>query len=221
LGGDELAVRIEVGAGARLTVRTAAAAVVLPGTGEPARQTVEIVVADGGELAWLPEPVVVAAGARYESSVTITLGRATRLLVRETLVLGRTAEPCGDAVARWHIDAEGRPLLRQRQAYGPGAHPGWRGPAGTGGGTVIATELLFPDIPGSTPHLPSTPGRAVCELAAGGLLTTVTATDTLTAARLLSPPAEPAAKPAPPAPSPVAVPAPLRAPTGGSRAAAR
>ncbi|MCF2526203.1 urease accessory protein UreD [Yinghuangia soli] len=191
LGGDELTVRIEVGAGARLTVRTAAAAVVLPGTGEPARQHVEIVVEDGGELAWLPEPVVVSAGARYESTVKVTLGRATRLLMRETLVLGRAAEPCGDAVAHWNVVAEGRPLLRQQSAYGPAAKPGWRGPAGTSGGTVVAAELRFPDIPGSTPRLPSAVGRAVCELAGGGLLTTVMAADALTADRLLAAPPEP------------------------------
>ncbi|MGW0661972.1 urease accessory protein UreD [Streptodolium elevatio] len=186
LGGDELTVRIEVGPGARLTVRTAAAAVVLPGTGEPARQSVEIVVDDGGELEWLPEPVVVAAGARYESSVKVTLGRATRLLMCETLVLGRAAEPCGDAVSRWDVAAESRPLLRQQSAYGPAAKPGWRGPAGTAGGTVVASRLRFPDIPGTTPRLPSAVGRAVCELAGGGLLTTVTAADTLTAERLLN-----------------------------------
>ncbi|MDI2125170.1 urease accessory protein UreD [Yinghuangia seranimata] len=207
LGGDELAVRIEVGAGARLTVRTAAAAVVLPGTGEPARQRVEITVADGGELDWLPEPAVVAAGARFETALHVTLGRATRLLLRETLLLGRAAEPCGDAVSRWDIAAEGRPLLRQVSAYGPGAKPGWRGPAGTAGGTVVATELRFPDIPGTTPRLPSAPGRAVCELAGGGLLTTVMATDALTADRLLR--GQPAVSRAVPAPSPSAPPVPL------------
>jgi urease accessory protein len=229
LGGDDLTVRIEVGPGARLTVRTAAASVVLPGTGEPARQTVEIVVHDGGELEWLPEPVVVCAGARFASVVNVTLGRATRLLMRETLVLGRAHEPCGDAVARWAVTAEGRPLLHQHQAYGPAAKPGWRGPAGTAGGTVVATELRFPDIPGTTPRLPSAPGRAVCELAAGGLLTTITAPDTLTAARLLSPPpaaetgAEAGAETAPGASVaiPLAAASPPRTPTCGARAAAR
>lgn len=186
LGGDELAVRIEVGAGARLTVRTAAAAVVLPGTGAAARQRVEIVVEDGGELAWLPEPVVVAAGARYEAAVRVTLGRATRLLMRETLVLGRAFEPCGDAVSRWDAAAEGRVLLRQQAAYGPGAKPGWRGPAGTCGGTVVGTELRYPDVPDATPRMPSVPGRAVCALAGGGLLTTVVAADALTAERLMA-----------------------------------
>ncbi|WP_436788703.1 urease accessory protein UreD [Yinghuangia sp. YIM S10712] len=192
LGGDTLALRIEVGPGARLTVRTAAAAVVLPGTGEPARQSVEIVVADGGELEWLPEPTVVAAGARYESTLKLTLGRATRLLMHDTLILGRAAEAPGDAVVRWDITAEGRPLLRQQSAYGPAGHPGWQGPAGLTGGTVVASELRFPDIPGTTPRLPSAVGRAVCELAGGGLLTTVVATDALTATRLLAPAPPPA-----------------------------
>lgn len=186
LGGDDLAVRIEVGAGARLTVRSAAASVVLPGTGAAARQRVEIDVEDGGELAWLPEPVVVAAGARYESAVRVTLGRATRLLMRETLVLGRAFESCGDAVSRWDVSAEGRVLLRQQAGYGPGAKPGWRGPAGTCGGTVVGTELRYPDVPDLAPRLPSVPGRAVCALAGGGRLTTVVAGDTLRAEQLMA-----------------------------------
>ncbi|WP_406281142.1 urease accessory protein UreD [Embleya sp. NBC_00896] len=209
IGGDELMVRVHVGAGARLRVRTAAAAVILLGDGTPARQTVELEVADGGALEWLPEPVVVAARARFHTVVRAVLGTDARLLIRETLVLGRSNEPCGDAVSRWDVVAAGRPVLRQQTAYGPGAHPGWRGPAGTAGGTVVATGLAFPSPP---TRPPSVPGRSVCALAAGGTLTTVTARDALTASRAMdgiSPagpsPAEPGpTAPSPPAPSPPA-----------------
>jgi urease accessory protein len=185
IGGDDLVLRIHVGAGARLRVRTAAAAVILVGDGSPARQRVEIEVADGGELHWLPEPVVVAARAGYHSVLRAALSADARVLVQETLVLGRSNEPCGDAVSRWDVVAGGRPVLRQQIAYGPAAHPGWRGPAGIAGGTVVATRLVLP-APPAAERPPSAPGRSVCDLAAGGLLTTVTARDTLTASRALS-----------------------------------
>lgn len=183
IGGDELAIRVRVGAGASLRIRTAAAALVVIGDGTPAHQRVDLEVADGGSLEWLPEPVVVAARARFHTAVRAELGLGARLVAAETLVLGRSREPCGDAVSRWDVLAEGRPVLRQQTAYGPGAHPGWRGPAGTAGGTVIATRLA---LPAPATRAASVPGRSVCDLAAGGTLTTVTARDALAAARLMA-----------------------------------
>ena len=194
IGGDELAVRVHVGAGARLRVRTAAAALVLIGDGTTAHQRVDLEVDDGGALEWLPEPAVVAARARFHTVVRAVLGRGARLLAAETLVLGRSREPCGHALSRWDVLAEGRPVLRQQNAYGPGAHPGWRGPAGTAGGTVIATRLA---LPAPATRSASVPGRSVCDLAGGGRLTTVTARDALTAGRMMAEDRDERAAPAP------------------------
>lgn len=183
IGGDDLALRVEVGAGARLRVRTAAAAVILIGDGTPARQRVDLVIGAGGLLEWLPEPVVVAARAAFHSVVRAEPAPDARLFAQETLVLGRVGEPCGDALSRWDVLVDGRPVLRQQSGYGPAAHPGWRGPAGTAGGTVVATRLTLP----APPDRPtSAPGRAVCDLAGGGLLVTVSARDTMTAHRALA-----------------------------------
>ncbi|MEU0937993.1 urease accessory protein UreD [Embleya sp. NPDC005971] len=185
IGGDDLAVRVEVGPGARLRVRTAAAAVILIGDGTPARQRVDLVIGAGGLLEWLPEPVVVAARAAFHARVRAELDSDARLFAQETLVLGRADEPCGDALSRWDVVVAGRPVLRQQSEYGPAAHPGWRGPAGTAGGTVVATRLTLPAPPDRPP---SAPGRAVCDLAGGGRLVTVTARDTIGARRVLAAP---------------------------------
>ncbi|MYS84319.1 urease accessory protein UreD [Embleya scabrispora] len=182
IGGDDLALRVEVGAGARLRVRTAAAAVILLGDGTPARQRVDLVIGAGGLLEWLPEPVVVAARATFHTRMRAEPAPDAHLFAQETLVLGRAGEPSGDVLSRWDVLVGGRPVLRQQSAYGPAAHPGWRGPAGTAGGTVVASRLTLPAPPD---RLPSAPGRAVCDLAGGGRLVTVTARDVMTARRAL------------------------------------
>ncbi|MFE3197313.1 urease accessory protein UreD [Embleya sp. NPDC059237] len=174
IGGDDLAVRVEVGPGARLRIRTAAAAVVLIGDGTPARQRVDLVIAAGAVLDWSPEPVVVAARATFHTVVHAELAEDARLFAQETLILGRAGEPCGDVLSRWDAVVAGRPVLRQRSAYGPAAPPGWRGPAGTAGGTVVGTRLT---LPAPAEPASSAPGRAVCALAGGGRLITVTAAD--------------------------------------------
>ncbi|MFF7246023.1 urease accessory protein UreD [Embleya sp. NPDC008237] len=183
IGGDDLMLRVEVGAGARLRVRTVAAAVILIGDGTPARQRVDLVIGPGGLLEWLPEPVVVAARATFHTHVRAEPASDARLFVQETLVLGRAGEPCGDVRSRWDVVVGGRPVLRQQSAYGPAAHPGWRGPAGTAGGTVVASRLTLPAPPD---RLPSAPGRAVCDPAGGGRLVTVTARDAMAARRALA-----------------------------------
>ncbi|WP_161500645.1 urease accessory protein UreD [Embleya scabrispora] len=174
IGGDDLAVRVEVGPGARLRIRTAAAAVVLIGDGTPARQRVDLVIAAGGVLDWSPEPVVVAARATFHAVVHAELDDGARLFARETLILGRSGEPCGDVLSRWDAVVAGQPVLRQQSVYGPAAPPGWRGPAGTAGGTVVGTRLT---LPAPAEPASSAPGRAVCALAGGGRLITVTAAD--------------------------------------------
>src|SRR5204862_1277911 len=66
LGGDQLSLRITVRAGACLRLRTVAASVALPGLDDAESVlTVIATVEPGGALEYLPEPVVVANGARH------------------------------------------------------------------------------------------------------------------------------------------------------------
>lgn len=123
LGGDDLSLAIRVGACASLTVRTVAASVVLPGTGEPSHLAVCADVGDGGYLRWLPEPTVAAAGCDHVTSTEVHLGPDARLVLREELVAGRHGEASGVVRSSLHVDRAGEPVLAQTLTLGHGASP--------------------------------------------------------------------------------------------------
>lgn len=114
IGGDSLDLRIEVRDGAALRVRTAAAAVALPGLdGLESVLTITATVGHGARLEYLPEPVVVSAGARHATVIQVTLAEGASLLLRDELILGRHGEPGGASRTSLRVDYAGRPLLRQ------------------------------------------------------------------------------------------------------------
>lgn len=143
IGGDRLRLRIEVGPGASLTIRTAAASVVLPGrSGRPSDFEVDATVADGGCLRWLPEPAVAAACCHHRLRSRISVGRGASLVWREELVLGRHNEDAGQYVSRIRIDVDGTAVLRQELAVGGDNHPGWQGAAVTGGRRAVGSVVV-------------------------------------------------------------------------------
>jgi urease accessory protein len=151
LGGDDLALDIEVGPGARLTIRTAAASVALPGRG-PSTVAVTARVAAGGELQWLPEPLVAARGCDHHMSAVIVVQGDGTLVWREEIVLGRHQELPGSVVTRTQVDLDGAPLLRQELALGA-SHPAASGPSVTAGARAVGSVLLvgmpWPGGPGA------------------------------------------------------------------------
>jgi len=95
LGGDHVQLDIEVGPGAWLELVETAGTVAYDADGAPSSWTVTIRVADGGVLIWPGEPFVVSQGANVTRSTTIDLGVSAVACIRETLVLGRSAETGG------------------------------------------------------------------------------------------------------------------------------
>ena len=117
LGGDQLELRIEVRAGARLRLRTVAAAVALPGrSGPESRLTVTATVGPGARLEYLPEPMVVSNGARHRTDVRVDLAEDASLVLRDEILLGRHGERGGACRTRLAVDRDTssgrRPLLR-------------------------------------------------------------------------------------------------------------
>jgi urease accessory protein len=165
LGGDDLALDITVGAGARLTVRTAAASVALPGAG-PSEVHVRATVAAGGELRWLPEPVVAAGGCVHHMQATIDLEDGAVLVWREELVLGRHGEIGGSVVTRASVDLAGQPLLRHELALGP-RFPSGAGPAVTAGARAVGSLVLV-GLEVTVPAATLGPTSAVLPLAGAG-----------------------------------------------------
>jgi urease accessory protein len=185
IGGDQLTLRIEVGAGAFLRLRTAAASIALPGLdGLESVLRVSVTVAAGGRLEYLPEPVVVADGARHATLVSVTLADGASLLLRDELLLGRHGEAGGAARSVLRADYAGKPLLRHSVAVA-GGDPVSRGPALLAGHRGVGTLLLA----GAGAHslaAAASPELAVMPLAGPGVLVTALADDAVTLRRQLT-----------------------------------
>lgn len=189
IGGDQLDLRVDVGAAAFLRVRSAAASVALPGLdGLESVLSVTIAVAAGGCLEYLPEPVVVSAGARHATVFTVTLAAGASLLLRDELLLGRHGEAGGAARSVLRVDYAGRPLLRQEVSV-DGADAVALGPALLAGHRGVGSLLL------AGPAAAGTAGDgaggldaavAVLPLAGPGVLVTALADDAVTLRRRLT-----------------------------------
>jgi len=123
LGGDDLRVDVRVGAGASLTVRTVAASVALPGTGEPSRLAVSARIGDGACLRWLPEPTVAAAGCDHLTSTDVALAAGARLVLREELIAGRHGETSGVLRSSVRVERAGEPVFAQTLTLGDRSSP--------------------------------------------------------------------------------------------------
>lgn len=114
VGGDQLTLHVDIGAGSALVLAEVSATLVLPGPhGHQSRTINHIRVAPGGTLIWLPEPVIAARGCDHLVEVRVDLDVGARLLMREELLLGRHGEPCGRLRQRSRVRLGGRPLYRQ------------------------------------------------------------------------------------------------------------
>ncbi len=206
IGGDRLELAITVRAGAFLRLRSAAASIALPGLdGLESVLSVTITIEAGGRLEYLPEPVVVSAGARHATLVSATLAAGASLLLRDELLLGRHGEAGGTARSVLRADYAGRPLLRHAVELS-GTDPVSRGPAVLAGHRGYGALLTAGDDAGvsaaaAQPGVSSgrqagashgsargtgQPGVAVMPLAGPGVLVTALADDAVTLRRRLS-----------------------------------
>jgi urease accessory protein UreH len=110
--GDAVELSISVGEGAALELVEIGATLTHHARGgESAEVTVEVAVGDGGRLTWLGAPLVVARGADVRRTVCVELAGAGRVLLGETVVLGRAHARYGALRARTRIVYDGRPTL--------------------------------------------------------------------------------------------------------------
>lgn len=160
LGGDTVALRVIVEAGARLRVRSAAATLTLPG-----RVTAESIaqwhLEVAGDLDVDPQPTVVAGGSRHATSTRVAVTECGRVRLRERVQIGRSDERQGLWSGTLHADVDGQPLLRHRIELGEqsATHDAIAAPL------ALVSELRYPDI--AVDAL-----GTVLELADGGSLAT-------------------------------------------------
>lgn len=194
VAGDVLDLRIEVGPDAALRLCTVAASVALPGpdyggtalggTGRAESVlTVRASVAPGGVLEYLPEPVVVADGARHTADVGVDLASGASLILRDEIILGRYGECGGACRTRLSVDYGGRPLLRHDVAV-DGTDEASLGPAVLGGRRAYGTVLRAGEFAAGADALARL-DAAVMPLAGPGVLVSALAADSLKLRRLL------------------------------------
>jgi urease accessory protein len=177
LGGDELELTVRVGPGARLRLSGVAATIALPGSGgERSSSRVDIEIAEGGELQYLPEPTVITARARHFAELRASLAADAKLRIREVLVLGRTGERPGRLTTSQHVMRAGIPVLRQTLEIGDPELDA--SVAHLAGRRVLATELV---IGAEKAEPASGDWWSLTPLADGGTLATALASDAVEA----------------------------------------
>ncbi|MFI5493776.1 urease accessory protein UreD [Actinoplanes sp. NPDC051859] len=178
LRGDDVALSITVGPGARLAVRSVAAQLALPGRPDlpPSRFVVTASVAAGAALLWAPEPLIAAAGCHHLAVADVSVAEGGFLAWRDDLVCGRHAERPGDVRTAVTIRYAERTLYRHELAVGPGA-PGWSGAAVLGDAGALGMLVLACADAAEVPVTRPTGEAAVLPLAGPGLLATAAARD--------------------------------------------
>ncbi len=147
-GGDRLAIsaRVERGAWAQLTSPGAAKWYRANG---PAGQTLDLQVAPGATLEWLPQETIVFSAAQAELTTRIELQGDARLFYWDIVALGRPAS--GERFEHGHFQAhldirrDGRPLWHERQRIS-GGDGLLDSPIGLDGQPVFATLLVTGDL---------------------------------------------------------------------------
>jgi urease accessory protein len=114
VGGDRIAIDIEAGAGSAATLTTQAAEKIYRSTGPDSRIDIDIRVAAGAVLEWMPQETILFDGARLRRTTRIDVSPGARCLAGEFVVFGRRAR--GETFTRgflhdgWRIVEDGRPV---------------------------------------------------------------------------------------------------------------
>jgi len=145
VGGDSLAVDIDLESGTRALVTTPGATKFYRSAGADALVTQRLSVAAGAELEWFPQEAILFPGARVRSRTEVALQSDARFIGWEILSLGRPVIgerfDSGALHAGLSVSRDGRPLLMDRLRITLPRH--LDGPSGLRGrpvtGTFVAT----------------------------------------------------------------------------------
>jgi urease accessory protein len=147
-GGDRFAIDLALGAGARLTVTTAAAEKIYRSLGPDACVSVSAILADGAELTWLPQETILFGRARLARTITVALARSAKLLLAEMIVFGRSASGEtvheGSFADRWQVRRDGRLIFADNLRLDGAVSERLSQAAVAGGRIALGTVLIAP-----------------------------------------------------------------------------
>jgi urease accessory protein len=147
-GGDRFDIDIKVGAGARLSVTTAAAEKIYRSLGPDTDICVKLDVGAGGALAWLPQETIVFDQARLRRSIDVALARDANLLLAEAAVFGRSA--MGETVVqghffdRWRLRVDGALVFAETLRLDGDIAQRLAQRAIASGGVAVASVIKYP-----------------------------------------------------------------------------
>jgi len=147
-GGDRFDISCRAGAGADLTVSTAAAEKIYRSTGPDAEIAVSLDVEAGGTLAWLPQETIFFDEARLSRRINVTLEGEASALVAEAVVFGRSA--MGEAVRngsfvdRWRVRRGGELIFAETVRLDGMIAERLAEPAVAADAIALATVLIAP-----------------------------------------------------------------------------
>ena len=147
-GGDRFAIDINVGAGARLTVTTAAAEKIYRSLGPDTGVDVTLDVGPGATLAWMPQEMILFDQVRLRRSIEVELARDSDFTLAEGVVFGRSA--MGETVLRgnffdrWRVRADGALIFAESLRLDGAIAEKLARRAVAGGSVAIASVLKYP-----------------------------------------------------------------------------
>jgi urease accessory protein len=147
-GGDRFDIDITVGAGARLTVTTAAAEKVYRSLGPDTQVGVKLDVGAGGALAWLPQETILFDQVRLRRTIEVDLARDSSLILAEAVVFGRSA--MGEAVVhghffdRWRVRVGGALVFAESLRFDGAIAQMLAQPAVAGDSVAVGSVLKIP-----------------------------------------------------------------------------
>jgi urease accessory protein len=154
VGGDRLSLNLQLQSGAQVLVTTTAAAKVYRSNELEVQQNVQISVAAGACIEWLPQETIVFEQAMYRQNVRVELAPGATWVGWDITRFGRSARGerfyRGDWRSHTEIWQEGKPLWIDRQ-WLPGSETIFHSPNGLAGQPVVGSfawvgQPIHPDL---------------------------------------------------------------------------
>lgn len=152
-GGDRMRVTVEAGEGSQSVVTTQAAEKIYRSQGFDTRIETRLSVAEGADLAWLPQESILFSGSRLSRSLDVDLAEEGRLVACESTVFGRSAMgerlERGSLRDRWRVRRGGALVFADDLRLEGPIDILLARPAIGGGAQAAATLLMIgPDLSG-------------------------------------------------------------------------
>ncbi len=147
-GGDRFSVSVRADTGARITLTTAAAEKIYRSHGPCAELDVELKLAEGARVAWLPQETILFDRAALARRIELEVAATASLLCAEIVVFGRAAmnEQLreGSYTDRWRLRRAGKLVFAETLRLNGDIGEKLKARATANGGVAVATVLVVP-----------------------------------------------------------------------------